>query len=126
MNIAEEAGIWVSALPLLERQFAKKICFEKMGLFDTAYADTPQIQGGFIAFKKTDFAVSFVTEWLKYCCDFRLISPAELGEEDSQFYSHREDQSILSLLVKKYSVRAYSDHTQYGRLPENIFETAVR
>ena len=35
-----------------------------------------------------------------------------------QFYVHREDQSILSLLVKKHELTVYSGPTQHGRLPE--------
>lgn len=118
LKIADDSNIWVSVQPLVEKQFTKKVCFEKMNLCGNIYSDTPQILGGYLAFKKTDFAVSFVKEWLEYCCDFELLSPAKKDEEYNGFYSHREDQSILSLLVKKYSIKAYSDPSQYGRLPE--------
>lgn len=118
LNIADENDVWISILPLVERQFTKKCVFEKMGLMGSAYTDTPQVSGTFMAFKKTEFTVSFVKEWLKYCCDYELLSPAKDTEESDDFYSHREDQSILSLLVKKYYIRAYSDPSQYGRLPE--------
>lgn len=118
LAIAEDSDMWISVLPLVEKQFTKKICFERMNLSGSTYSDTPQISGTFMAFKKTDFTVSFVREWLKYCCDFELLSPAREEDEDIGFYSHREDQSILSLLVKKHAIKVYSDPSQYGRLPE--------
>ena len=63
--------------------------------------------------------MKFVNEWLQYCCDIRLLeAPSNTDKEAAYFYSHREDQSILSLLAKKYNLRAWSDPTQYGRLPE--------
>lgn len=41
-----------------------------------------------------------------------------IAYEASYYYGHREDQSILSLLVKKYNFQAWSDPSQYGWLPE--------
>ena len=50
-----------------------------------------------------------------YCSDLNCISPyVDKNSEDSSFISHREDQSILSLLAKKYGIRSFSDPTQYG------------
>lgn len=81
--------------------------------------ETLQISASFIAVRKTDFAVAFIKEWLHYCCDVEILSPAvDKSLESPEFYDHREDQSILSLLNKKYNIKPYSDPLQYGRLPE--------
>ena len=79
-----------------------------------------------MAFKKTDFVVSFVKEWLEYCCGYELLCPAKREDEDIGIYSHREDQSILSFLVKKYSIRAYYDPSQYGDYRKSIFIKDLR
>lgn len=119
INILEKQDIWVSTLPLLEKQFTKRKTFELMNLNDEKYKNTNQISGTFIAIKKSNFSSTFVKEWLNYCCNLEIIAPIDdKSNEDKDFYAHREDQSILSLLIKKYNVKAYSDPSQYGRLPE--------
>lgn len=118
-EILRSQDIWVSTLPLIEKQFTKKYAFEAMELLDAKYIDTPQISGSFIAFKKSEFTMNFVNEWLFYCCDKKILEPPkDLDAEIPEFISHREDQSILSLLVKKYNLKVYSDPSQFGRLPE--------
>ena len=85
-----------------------------MNLEEERFKNSNQISGTFIAIKKSDFSVKFVKEWLRYCCNLEIISPVEdKTNEDNDFYSHREDQSILSLLVKKYNIKSYSDPSQY-------------
>lgn len=117
-DILERQDIWLTVLPLIEKQFTKAETFEAMNATGIEFTDTPQISGTFIAFRKTDFSLNFVREWLEYCCNVDIIAPPEENKEAGYFYGHREDQSILSLLSKKHGVRAYSDPSQYGRLPE--------
>jgi len=122
LDILELQDIWVSILPLIEKQFTKRKAFELMNLNDEKYKNSNQISGTFLAIKKSEFSMNFVKEWLDYCCNIELISPVEdKSDEEEYFYSHREDQSILSLLIKKYDIKAYSDPSQYGRLPEKYF-----
>jgi hypothetical protein len=67
--------------------------------------------------KKNDFVVSFIDEWLTYSEDYRLItdSPNECGLNNyPEFYDHRHDQSILSLLGRKYNIKNIPDISQYG------------
>jgi hypothetical protein len=52
---------------------------------------------------------------------------SELGEENMDFITHRHDQSVLSLLLKKYGVDKYRDPSQWGaREHENEFPKDVR
>ena len=51
--------------------------------------------------------MAFVEEWLKLSSDFDVIGPenTKLGSSNCEgFIGHRYDQSILSLLSKKYKV----------------------
>ncbi len=61
-----------------------------------------------VMFKKTKFSVDFVDEWLKYCesDNYHLLddSPSVLKNTED-FYEHRHDQSIFSLLCKKYDIK---------------------
>lgn len=116
----QKKDIWISDLPLLEKQFTKMDTFILMDCLSKEYLQTNQIQGGFIAVRKTKSTIKFVEEWLEYCSNYSIISASEnkLGiENDSSFISHREDQSVLSLLTKKHKIEPHTDPTQYGRLP---------
>lgn len=115
-----DCEFWISDIPLLEKQFTRKATFEKMGCLGPIYEDTNQMQSGFIAIKKNDFTVKLMNEWLRLCEDKTILSPDE-GIECSEFISHREDQSVLSLLCKKYGISPYLDPTQYGVLPEKYY-----
>ena len=111
--------VWISTLPLKEKQFTKQLTFDIMNCNSDRYKESAQISGTFCAFKKSDLSMKFVDEWLQYCCNVRAIEPPENSDQEAEYYyGHREDQSILSLLVKKYNLQAWSDPSQYGRLPE--------
>lgn len=129
-DILKNQDIWISVLPLIEKQFTKSETFKVMNAQGSEYSETPQISGTFAAFKKTEFTFAFVKEWLDYCCDIKAIAPPECkwgdSDEAEYFFAHREDQSILSLLSKKHHIRAYSDPSQYGRLPEKYIRDNCR
>lgn len=68
--------------------------------------DSPQIIATAIIFKKCKFSVEFVKEWLSYCEDYHLLDDTESeGGEISSFNAHRHDQSIFSLMCKKYKIK---------------------
>lgn len=58
---------------------------------------------GFLMLRKSDAVVKFVDEWLHYCQDYRIISndPSELAKELPGFRGNRNDQTVLSLLLRK-------------------------
>lgn len=115
-----DQDVWVSNIPLAEKQYTKREVFVKMGCEGAEYEDTPQCQGGFIGVKKSQKGVAFVEEWLRLVSDYNLLAAdhnSAYPEADS-FVAHREDQSILSLLAKKHGYTAHLDPTQYGRIPE--------
>ena len=106
-------------IPLIEEQFTKKIVFEKMNCDSEKYTQTNQIIGTYFIMKKTKFVEQFVNEWLELCCDYNLISPSDNKHERENFISHREDQSIFSLLCKKYEIKPYNDISQRYYFPKS-------
>lgn len=112
--------VWVSNIPLTEKQYTKKEAFVLMGCEGRAFEDTPQVQGGFVGIRKSPQSMAFVKEWLTYSCDYRILSPEcnPAYPETDCFIAHREDQSVLSLLCKKHGISFHKDPTQYGRFPE--------
>lgn len=115
--ITESNPIFVTDIPLVESCWTKPDCFEAMGGKDFLY--TNQIQSGIIIFKINQFTRSFFEQYLYWCCQTDLLIPAGLGKYEKvdkdygfSFVSHREDQSILSLLCKINGIKPHRDITQ--------------
>ena len=80
------------------------------------YDNSPK-NAGFILFKNNDFSKKFVLEWLRYAQNERIITDKEnqCGKPNlSEFNTHRHDQSIYSILIKKYNIKSYTDLSQHG------------
>ena len=64
--------------------------------------------------------MQFIEEWLHLCVNEELLSPNRFHpeiEEWPDFFAHREDQSILSLLRDKWQLPAFRDPSDYGEMP---------
>jgi hypothetical protein len=68
--------------------------------------NTGQVWAGFNLLRKSFISIRFIGEWLTYVQDYRIVtdSPSIFGPENSSFREHRHDQSILSLLCKKWGI----------------------
>lgn len=76
-----------------------------------------QYGASYLFIVKTDKSIKIIKEWLNFCEDERIITdnPNVMGQPNySTFKFHRHDQSILSLLCKKYELDPIYDITQYG------------
>jgi hypothetical protein len=96
--------------PRPQYQVTKRDAYVLMNLDTVEYRDYPQRVSGFIGFKKEPLVVNFVNEWLKYCCDIRIISdkPNECGQPNYKgFVRNHHEQTVLSLLCRKYRIPAY-------------------
>lgn len=94
---------------------------------DTAeYTDTPQSIGGYFVCKKAPEVEAYLDEVLYYAQDMRIISdkPNVMGLSNyEEFTDHRHDQSVISLISKKYGFKRFRDPSQYGQM--NRYETEV-
>lgn len=118
LNKIDDFNIICFDIPLIEEQFTKKYTLEMMNCLDDKYRKSNQIIGTYFIMKKTKFTEEFVDEWLRLCCNFDLISPSNGENEFNNFISHREDQSIFSLLCKKYDIKPYNDISQLYYFPK--------
>lgn len=112
-----QQSIMLFELPLLERQFTKKETFYFMNYDDY---EQNQILAGYILLKKNSFSESFISEWLTYCEDERILSPKyflDNIDEFEDFVAHREDQSVLSILVRKHNLPVFRDPSNFGDRP---------
>lgn len=64
-----------------------------------------QVMGGALAIRNDSIGRMFVTDWLTCCLnpDLLLDTPSKLGPEHDGFKAHRCDQSILTILMRKYN-----------------------
>jgi hypothetical protein len=70
--------------------------------------------------------MTFVSEWLTYAQDSRAIMDDNnvLGSTNyPDFRSHRHDQTILSLLAKKWNLTVYPDPSQWGESEQRPYPT---
>jgi len=100
----------------LEKHYTKRDALILMGCDAPRFTETRQRLAGCILIRKSPFAETFVDEFLGLAEDPRLISdaPSTRGSEYPDFVAHRHDQSIFSLLTKRYGLDAYRDPSQFG------------
>ncbi len=99
-----------------EYQWTKRDCFLLMDQDHPADVQSLQRMATFSLFKKTKTSMNFVIEWLKYAQDSRVLtdSTSDTNNNYPGFEAHRHDQSIFSLLTKKYQIKAFRDPSQWG------------
>lgn len=121
-NITSKEPIFVCDIPLIESCFTKPLCFEKMNCNEKCYKESNQIISTYFIFQINSFTKKFMKEWLECCCNYELLRPEGNFKNINKKYGndfvvHREDQSIFSLLCKKYNIMPHKDISQRGKFP---------
>ena len=90
------------------------------------FKDSVQIVGGIFILRKCDFVCKLIREWYEVCCNYSLIddSPSKLPNYP-EFSEHRHDQSVFSLLRKKYGCVLLGDET-YNNYTSNPYEDKTK
>jgi hypothetical protein len=108
----------------VEKHHTKRDAFILMDCDSPEYTDTKHRIDSFILFRKSPVSCNFAREWLQYAQDERLSTDLknQLGYPNYEgFIEHRHDQSICSLLSKKYKLKAYRDPSQFGNDVMDIY-----
>ncbi|HFQ80596.1 MAG TPA: glycosyltransferase family 2 protein [Desulfobacterales bacterium] len=82
-----------------------------------AFHQAQQVAGSPSLFIKNQANIDFIQQWLHYCEDPRIITdqPNTCGKKNyPEFYDHRHDQSVLSILVKKNGLEIFRDPSQFA------------
>jgi len=88
----------------LEKEYTKTDLLIEMKLNNNIIKDSQQYQASAIFLKKNEKIMRFVKEWYMLCCNYHLIDDSKsIKNNDSTFIEHRHDQSVFSLLIKKYN-----------------------
>ena len=94
----------------IEKQLTKYDAFLLMNIPNNEFGErtknSNQAWSGFILLRKSFNPIRFIGEWLTYNQDFRIASdsPSVFGANDPVFLENRHDQTILSLLCKKWGI----------------------
>ena len=108
--ISKKAEMWVIRLNFIEKYYTKRDVFLLLKADSSIYTDTYQFMAGIQIYKKSKFTEKFLEELLRFSKDKRLITddPNTLGLPNYKgFIENRHDQSILSLLTKKYRLAGF-------------------
>ena len=86
----------------IEKVWTKSDLFDYLNCFDLK--DTPQIHATYFVVKKCEKSMDLVKQWYNISSIYSLLddTPSKIAN-DAAFNEHRHDQSILSLLRKKYN-----------------------
>lgn len=124
--LSQDEPLFVTDIPLMECNWSKPSCIEYFNAEKLRL--TNQIQSGYIFFIVNEFTRKFFHEYFDICQGTQLLISEGLGKYDpvakdygDQFVSHREDQSILSIMCKMRGIRAHRDLSQCGFSPKTYY-----
>ena len=101
----QNAEMWAIQLDYVEKKYTKRDAFILLGADSPFYTDTNSYMAGIQVYRKSKFTEKFLEELLYYSQDKRIITdePNVLGKQNyKEFIENRHDQSVFSLLIKKY------------------------
>ena len=87
-----------------------------MGCDTPEFTDILQLTASFQICRKTDFALAFYEEHIKYSSVEQIVTdiPNTTGEDYPEYIAHRHDQSILTNLAVLHKVTLLQDPSQWG------------
>jgi len=89
----------------IEKHYTKMDLFIELNIATDIYFNSKQRQGGVNMFYVCDDVRKLVDEWYRISCIYNLLDFSKgIHMDDPEFKQHRNDQSIFSLLTKKYNI----------------------
>ncbi len=91
-------------------------CFALMGCDGPKYRNGDNLATTYSVWSGTRSARAFAREWLKWCCNYQVVSDApSVAANSPNFKDHRHDQSVASLLAIKHEIPTLCDPSQFGK-----------
>ena len=88
----------------IEKHYTKPLLFEEMDLVDTKYMNTYQVSTNAIMLINNAKTRQIINEWYDLSCNYELLND-NVKTTTLNFKRHNNEQSIFSLLVKKYDIK---------------------
>ena len=93
------------------KDWTRRDTFVNMGCDEEKYWEAPQLQFNISGFKKTPRTVDFIDELFEDSLTYKIMFGENKYANFPTFREHRHDQSIFSILCKKYEF-PYMNRTQ--------------
>ena len=104
-NIVKKDYILGTVARSIEKQYNKMDLIILLGMKNSKHLETQQRQAGAEMFLICDKTRKLVIEWYNICCNYHIIDDSPSIEPNlPDFIEHRHDQSVFSLLTKKYNL----------------------
>ena len=116
INIVKNSqyGILSFELTCLEKQYTKMDLFNYLNMNNNENLNKYQLVGGIFILKKNENIIKLINEWYITSNIYNLINDSNsILKNDISFIEHRHDQSIFSLLRKKYGTEIIKDETYF-------------
>lgn len=101
-----------------ESMMTKRDVFVYLNMDDEKTKNSVQRASTYFIVKKNEFTMRFFSEWLQIATEAPYLFTDEdnrLGKENCKdFVDTRHNQSVLSVLSKKYGISAYRNPSQWG------------
>jgi hypothetical protein len=99
----------------LDKTFTKMDILQFYDANEPNILETGQLVGGVYVLRKCQHTIELINKWYEGCCHYHLVddSPSKLKNIPS-FIANRNDQSIFSVLRKKYGTISLSDETWFS------------
>lgn len=113
----------------IEYEWTKRDTFILTKTDNENITHSTQLNAAFLIAKPCKRSFEFLEEWICFGSDVRAITDIGncMGKNNYEgFVEHRHDQSIMSVLAKKYNFRTICDMTQWGEPRRNpIYKTLL-
>ena len=101
-----------------EKLYSKIDAFNLMGItneYRLSFKESPQAWAGFIIIRKAPLSCLFIKRWLYFSQNPLIITDLKsvTGREDPSFIENRHDQTVLSLLAKKWGLPFHTMREQF-------------
>lgn len=116
-GLAEEQDVVPFNGMMQEGEGTKRDAFVLMMCDEDMFVKSRQRTARYIVFKKSMRSIQFVAKWLEFSMNPSILTdkPNESGLPDyALFRGHHYDQSIFSLLTKKWGLKAWPDAGEWG------------
>jgi len=111
-------------LELPESAWTKRDAFVLLDAVEDGFQSTPQRLASFILLRKSAMSMQFCQDYLRYCANENALTDLDniCGKPNyDDLVAHRHDQSIFSLLSKKYGLQAFRDPSQWGNSRKDLY-----
>lgn len=111
----------------IAKMWTKRDCFVLTDSDEEKYWNANMTNGAISLWVKNEKTIELLKSWLRYLRDPRISTddPNMCGRPNfPDFRDHRHDQSVLTILSKKYNFELFRDPTQYGNEEINLFSNS--